>query len=69
MSKALASLGAFGIIVYFGIIGGVLFGYFSNIYKLTKCNFKAPYKAEVLRGVGIFVAPMGVIAGYCEIKD
>lgn len=27
----------------------------SNIYQLTKCDFKPPYKAEVLRIGGVFV--------------
>ena len=27
----------------------------SNIYQLTKCDFEAPYKAEILRIGGLFV--------------
>ncbi len=69
MSKFIAGLGVFGILLWLTIIIGSIFGYISNIVKLTKCDFKAPYKAEVLRGVGIFIAPMGIIEGYCQIKD
>ena len=43
------------------------FGWFSNIYKLMKCDFKAPYKAEVIRIIGIPIAPVGVIAGYINL--
>jgi prepilin-type N-terminal cleavage/methylation domain-containing protein len=44
-------------------------GWCMNIAKLTKCDFKEPYKAEIIRGVGIFAVPVGVIAGYMTIKD
>ena len=43
-------------------------GYVSNIVKLAQCDFKAPYKAEVIRIVGIF-PPVGAIVGYINIKD
>jgi len=34
----------------------------ANLYKLTQCDFKAPYKAEVLHTIGIIpiVAPFVV---------
>ncbi len=41
-----------------------------NIYKLTQCDFKAPYKAEIIRGIGVFPAvPLGIVAGYLHIDD
>lgn len=48
----------------FGVIG-----YGKNIYNLTQCDFNAPYKAEVLRIIGIPVAPVGAILGYIKIND
>ncbi len=45
-------------------------GYCVNVVKLARCDFKAPYKTEVLRGVGIFpVVPMGAVLGWMELKD
>lgn len=47
----------------------LLIGYASNIVKLAHCDFKPSYKAEILRGVGIFIIPMGVVEGFLTIKD
>lgn len=44
-------------------------GWVVNVVKFVKSDFEAPYKSEMLRGVGIFVAPMGSIVGYLNIKD
>jgi hypothetical protein len=44
-------------------------GYVNNIIKLTKCDFKTPYKTEVLRGVGVVVPPIGVVEGYLKLED
>jgi hypothetical protein len=48
------------------ILGGS--GYVMNIYKFAKCDFEAPYKAEVIRGVGIFI-PYGIVTGWMDIED
>ena len=40
-----------------------------NIYKFVSLDFEAPYKAEVLRGVGIPVAPVGVVLGFVEFDE
>jgi hypothetical protein len=64
--------GSSGIGVLFLLIVGCLLiaGWVLNIVKLiSTCDFKAPYRAEVLRTVGIFVMPMGVIEGYLSIGD
>lgn len=47
----------------------LIFGWVNNIVKLTKCDFSPSYKAEVIRTVGIFVAPAGMIMGYIDIED
>lgn len=45
------------------------FGWGMNIYKLTKCDFEPSYKAEIIRGIGIIVAPVGSIVGYIDIGE
>lgn len=44
------------ILIFFGIIGWA-----KNIYKLTQCDFEAPYKAEAIRTVGIIPIIGGVV--------
>lgn len=60
-----------------GIVGGLfilaltivlLVGYVNDILKLVKCDFEAPYKAEVIYGVGA-VTGLGAIIGYINIPD
>lgn len=46
-----------------------IFGWGMNIHKLTKYDFKPSYEAEIIRLIGVFVAPIGVIAGYVDIED
>lgn len=46
----------------------ILSGWVMNIVKLTKCNFEAPYKAEVIRVVGI-IPPVGMVVGWMNFKD
>lgn len=55
------------IIVLVYLIGVI--GWGLNIYKLTQCDFKPSYKAEVIRGIAIFVAPVGAVVGYIDIED
>ncbi len=51
------------------IVLASLVGYGMNIAKLARCDFEAPVKAETVRVIGIFVAPVGIIAGYMDIDD
>lgn len=44
-------------------------GWLMNVWSFAHLNFQAPYKAEVIRGAGILVAPLGGIAGYININD
>ena len=44
-------------------------GWILNLVKFCECDFKAPYKAEVIRGVGILVAPVGIVVGWITIPD
>ena len=47
----------------------ILYGWFGNIYKLTKYDFDVPLKAEVIRCIGIPVFPIGIVLGYMDIED
>lgn len=58
----------FIIIAIIALLGAV--GYFLNIYKLaTETDFEAPYKAEVIRGAGVLIPPVGAIAGYFDVGN
>ena len=46
-----------------------IFGWGANIYKLSNCDFDAPYKAETLRLIGVGVFPLGIVMGYIGIED
>jgi len=46
-----------------GLIGWVL-----NLVAFTGLNFSSPYKAEVIRGIGVF-SPVGSVIGYFNIND
>lgn len=56
-------------ILFLLFYGFIFIGWSANIYKLCKLDFEPSYKAEIIRGVGIVVFPMGVIIGYMDIKD
>lgn len=45
------------------------YGYWVNILKITKLDFESPYKAEIIRGSGIFFPPIGVVSGYLDIGE
>lgn len=44
-------------------------GYGNNIIRLTEYDFKEPYKAEALRGLGVVIPPVGIVMGYITIED
>ena len=56
-------------VVIIGIYILAVWGYIANIYKLTECDFDKPYKAEVIRVVGIVVPPVGCVTGFMHIDD
>lgn len=53
----------FWMIMIFGVIGWGM-----NVYKLIHLDFKTPYKAEIMRGIGLFPV-VGAITGWMEISD
>jgi hypothetical protein len=57
-----------GILIITGLILAIT-GWVGNIIKLTDCDFKAPYTAEVIRCTGIVIPPVGMIAGWLYIDD
>lgn len=42
-------------------------GWMNNLIKFIKLDFKAPYKAEIIRGISL--SPLGTIIGWIDIKD
>jgi len=40
-----------------------------NVYKFATLDFEAPYKAEIIRGIGIPAAPVGVVLGFMEFEE
>jgi len=53
------------IVVNFIILCLIVPGWCLNIFKLTKCDFEKPYKAEIIRIIGI-VPPVGAITGWMD---
>jgi len=53
-------------IIFIGlcIAGGV--GWIMSVVKFVKCDFQAPYKAEVIYGVGAFTG-LGAVVGYINV--
>lgn len=41
-------------------------GWVKNVVKLSECDFKYPYKAEVIHSLGLF-PPIGAITGYLNV--
>lgn len=67
MRRYLIGRGKFGcIVICFYLL--LFLGYVLNIVKFVKCDFEAPYKAELIRGIGM-VIPYGGIIGYFHIED
>lgn len=59
-------IGIVGLFIGVTILGCV--GWVKCIVKLTHTDFNAPYKAEVLYGVGILTGA-GAIIGWIDIED
>jgi hypothetical protein len=43
-------------------------GWTINCVKFVRLDFKAPVKAEIIRGIGIF-PPIGAVVGWLHIDD
>lgn len=44
-------------------------GWVMNVVKLIKLDFQSPYKAEIIRAIGVPAAPFGGIIGWFTIED
>ena len=64
ITKIGTGISCIGVLLWLAIIGFSAYGWAMNIYYLIGCDFEPSYKAEILRGLGIFFAPMGIILGY-----
>lgn len=65
MTENEASQAAAGIITLIVVVA-VLIGWVKNVIKLSECDFEAPYKAEVIHGVGI-IPPVGMVTGWLNV--
>lgn len=68
MNKKAFTLIELLVVVWFVVIAICGAGWCMNLYKITKLDFKSPYKAEIIRGVGIFV-PISFVTGYMNIGE
>ena len=50
------------------LVAPAIIGWSFNLYLLSGCDFASPYKAEVIRTVGVFIPPVGAITGYFYIS-
>ena len=56
-------------ILSISIVLAGIFGWCLNIYKLCYLDFNAPYKAEVVRVIGVFTGPVGSVIGYLNFDE
>ena len=61
MSKRLTVLGKSFASGYCLLVLAMIFTWSFNIYKLTQCDFTAPYKDEIVHAIGVFIPPASLI--------
>lgn len=55
---------------FWGYVGiAFILAWVWNIVLFIQSDFKAPYKREVIRGIGIVFVPLGGITGFINIDD
>ncbi len=54
------------VIIQIALIFVIGTGWVKNIIKLSACDFKAPYKAEIIHTTGI-IPLIGVVTGWLDI--
>lgn len=52
------------VIFYLGLLSAIAYGWIANIVTIAQSNFSELTGLLILRVVGIFVAPLGVVLGY-----
>jgi len=55
-------------IISIAILLFFIIGYVKGLVKFVQCDFKSPYKAEVIYGIGTFTG-LGTIIGWIDIPD
>ena len=65
MKEIIAAL-FIALVIAIGMAG--FFGWVLNCYKFVKLDFEAPYKAEAIRGIGVFTG-FGAIIGYIDVGN
>jgi hypothetical protein len=55
--------------IILGLMGCAAFGWVNNIVHVCKADFKAPYKNEIFRCVGIPAAPIGIVLGWITFDE
>lgn len=58
--------GSLGILLIIIICVGL---WIMNIVKFCQCDFKEPYKTEIIRGIGIPVAFVGIIVAPMDLGE
>jgi hypothetical protein len=64
--------GSFKTVFVLGVLFALVFlamGWVTNVVRFVKADFEAPYKNEIVRGIGIPFVPLGVVMGYIHIDD
>jgi hypothetical protein len=44
-------------------------GWILNVIWFLSLDFQAPLKAEIIRGIGVFIPPIGAILGYVPLGN
>jgi hypothetical protein len=62
-------IAAFVCVIILTFASCVGIGWVNNIVHICKADFEAPYKNEVLRCVGVPLAPLGVVLGWITFEE
>ena len=54
--------------IYLYTILFILVSWLTNIYKLTECDFKEPYKCEIIYAIGL-VPPAAIVTAWIDIDE
>ena len=55
-----------GILLIFVCVAVVAVGWVKNVIKLADCDFSAPYRCEVIHGIGL-IPPVGMVTGWLDV--
>lgn len=64
MSKINSSTGIVAGLLWLALVLAIVYGWVANIITIAHSNFSELTGILILRCVGIFVAPLGVVMGY-----